>query len=727
MLEFFLSCWEKSIFYNFVHSNFTQYNPDNDTKSWISSKETALIGKFLSEEIQKNKNNFKGLYVMYLVNNLTEESNSETFETICHLIFMQFKLNIYILSPRSIQDDCLNDEYFIHPRKQIQNSKQNTAFETIYLYNHQKNTILYLLKDESINKSKIKCLTDETGSGKSNIVLSFCFHALTESSTSSNEISLKNVNLIIVPHHLLRQWNDHIKEYEDGLGVCFSKLPQYTNLIDAIENNSAEHKITTNNKISLLNLKVICITNNLYEKLNENYKKIHFKRIFVDEDTQFRIKNKYDFLYYISATDKIPIKYPEYFTEKSHMDFNLKYDIKMKNILLKLNLLKLKFNFEKYYYDLTNDTINLTNEAIMNNFLSKFLKLNREYHKEHDSMKKEINLLNIKLNGYNEIIEEEKIRVSDGINSLEYINTINRLKDLNLRLVDTEKKIDENSKTISYVKEKILADTCSLCYSSLKFDDNGHERKMDYVVTKECKFAVCMSCYKMASKQKNCSFCRAEDCAVIPFLNKIERNKHDTILNTINQIVKQNPEARILIYAENVENYKIISETYVKNCIIPKGNSDLIYKLINDYKCFNTNNFKILLVNMDKMCAGLDLSVTTHLLILSDLKDQRIEHQIIGRCYRSGRTNDLYIIRILYDNETDVKSMKSSDFYKYTELFKSTDLEPIGRFFNLGDFVQKSDGLKFRQYLNDQALLNRTSYRNKIVEHHIPDKRYSPY
>lgn len=755
MLEFLISSWEKSIFYNFVNSNFTTYNPDTDTKKWISSKDTEQFGKLITEEVKKNKTNFVGSYVCYLIDQLNENSSSETFETICQLIYMQLKLKIHVLSPRSNFESKLNDENFIHPRKIMKNSNNEMILQNITLYNHQKNTILYLLNDEIQNKqNNIKYLTDETGAGKSNIVLSLCYHVSEEykleKPSTSYIINQKDLNLIIVPHHLSRQWNDRIKEYPDNLGVCLSKLPQYTNLMDAIENDVTEHSITNSNKISLVNLKVICITYNLYEKLNEKYTDKHFKRIFVDEDTKFKIKNKYDFLYYISATDEIPVKHPEYFTERSHMDIRLKYDIKMKDVILKLNLLKLPYNFEKYFYDLTNDTINISNETIMNNFLIKFLNLDRELQSQYDLLQKEKSILDSKLKGYNEIIEKEKLKNSDGKCTLEYVNTMNKLKDLNVKLPDVECKINDNLNTIEHIRNKILAKRCEICLKNLKFDDGGNECKTDYVVKELCHNAICISCNNKISDGKSCVFCRQENCSVIPFLNKIERNKHDTILNTINQIVKKNPEARILIYAQNVDNYNIIKETYGKNCIIPKGNSDQIYKLINDYKFINyeQNNkratslskklksknietydgdFKILLINIDKMCSGLDLSITSHLLILSDSKDKRIDQQIIGRCYRNGRTNHLYIIRILYENETDIKSMKPGEYYEYTEIFKSTDIEPIGRFFNLGDFVYKNSGLKFKHYFSDQALLEKTIYRNKIKEYNIPNKRFHPY
>lgn len=750
-LNFFISSWEKTIFYNFVNSNFINYNPDTDTKKWISSKDTEFFGKLISAEIQKYKEQFIGTYLYFLVDGLNENSVSETFETICQLLYLQLKLKINILSPLANSDTNLNNENFVHPNKLTKNLKNEMIVEKKYLYNHQKNMILYLLNEEVKKKDeKIKCLTDETGSGKSNIILSLSFHSvLKENLEESVEVKDKKYDLIIVPHHLLRQWDDRIKEYDEKLGICISKHPQYTNLMDAIENNLDGYNVTSTKRVSLINLKVICITNNLYEKLNGKYINKHFERIFVDEDTKFNIKNSYDFLYYISATDDIPICYPEYFTEKSHVDIKLKYDIKIKDTLLKLNLLKLPYNFDKYFYDLTNDSINITNETIMNNFLMKFLSLDRDLQKEYNFLKKEIDLSNIRLNGYNEIIEKEKLKASEGKNTLEYLSVLNNLKDYNMKLPNVERKIEENFKTIEHIKNKILAKRCEICFINLKCDDQGNECKIDYVVKELCHNAICISCYEKLSKNKSCSFCRQENCSFIPFLNKIIRSKHDTILHTINQIIKQNNEARILIYAENVDNYNIIKQTYDKNCIIPKGNSDVIYKLINDYKFLNNDinhvknrknfylskklkeikkteigysGFKILLINMDKMCAGFDLSMTTHLLLLSDPKDKRVEQQIIGRCYRNGRTSDLYINRILYENETDVKSMKPGEYYKYNESFKSTDLEPIGRFFNLGDFVYKTSGLKFRHYLFDQVLLNKTSYRSKIKE-----LRFHPY
>lgn len=695
-LNFFLESWRKSVFHDFVSNNkCIEYNPKNDSKEWIFTRESIMFGKLIYKELKEQKVYLGGTMLQFLINTPINLLNDKIYEQICHILYIQFELKIHILCPSACLNNELSDNLFVHPINKT-------------LYNHQKNTIDYLFRREREYPTNINYLTDKVGAGKTNIALSLCFH----------DKLAKDLNLIIVPHHLHHQWKKAIEEYND-LGVAVSRLPHYNALMASIAENKVYCDITLKNRVFLENLRVICITATMYEKLTDEQKETEFKRIFVDEHTSLYIFNKYKHLYYISATDDVSVEYPEFFTEKSQITTNITTKILVENKILKLPLLNLPFNFEKYVYNLTNDCLDLNNATIMSLFLNKFTSKEFDLKQQHQTLEDAINITQTKLTSFDEIIQEVMLSEINFENSVEYKELKADLKRLTDDFNKVETSIADNLKTINHIKNKILAKECSICFSDEAFLPDG------YFVTECCNTALCFECDEKIKKlNMGCPHCRRDPYSNIPFLTKVEHNKHDTIIKSIKEIIDQKSDAKILIYAENVDNYKIVKEKFKDKCIIPIGRPDVINKLLNEYN--ETSMCKILLVNMSKMCAGFNLSCTTHLLILSDLKNRKIEEQIIGRCYRNGITHDLKIERILYENETDPTIYTQKEIYNYSEMFKSTDLNPIKRFFNLGDFVEKTSGLKFKNYLNGQVLLEKTKRRIKIPESDIPCKKFKP-
>lgn len=692
-LKYYLESWRKSIFCDIVSKNeCINYDPQSDSKKWIFTQDSIMFGKLIFKELKEQNVYLGGTMLQFLINTPSDLLNDKIYERICHVSYIQFELQIHILCPSACLNDELSDSIFVHPANKT-------------LYDHQKNTIDYLFRRECEYPTKINYLTDKVGAGKTNIALSLCFHDKFEN----------DLNLIIVPHHLHPQWKKAIEEY-NYLGVAVSRLPHYNALMTSITEKKIYCDLTQKNRIFLGKLRVICITTTMYDKLSDEQRQQEFKRIFVDELTNFHISNKYQYLYYISATDDVPIEYPEFFTEKSQITTKITTKILVENKILKLPLLNLPYNFEKYVYNLTNDCLDINNATIMGLFINKFTNEEFNLKRHYKTLEDKINLTQVKLTNFDEMIRECELCGLDFENFSEYRELKLNLKYLTNDLNKVQTSINENTNTINHIKNKILAKECTLCLSEEVFIPDG------YLITDCCNTAVCFECDKISRVWSNkCPYCRKEPYSNIPFLTKIEHNKHDTILKSINEIIKQKPDAKILIYAENVDNYKIIKENFKDKCIIPIGRPDVINKLLNEYN--EAQMCKILLVNMNKMCAGFNLTCTTHLLILSDLKNKKIEEQIIGRCYRNGILHDLKIERILYENETDPSIYNKTEIHNYEEMFKSTDLDPIERFFNLGDFIEKTSGLKYKN-LNGQVLLEKTKRKIKIPESGISCKKF---
>jgi len=66
---------------------------------------------------------------------------------------------------------------------------------------------------------------------------------------------------------------------------------------------------------------------------------------------------------------------------------------------------------------------------------------------------------------------------------------------------------------------------------------------------------------------------------------------------------------------------------------------------------FRNGSERVLLINSQKNCAGLNLQFATDLIFMHKIIDPAIEAQVAGRAQRIGRTCNLNIHYILYDNE----------------------------------------------------------------------------
>lgn len=690
-IDFLLNLWKKSIHYEFSTSKFITYDPTEDPKYWISSTDTVRIGKLIVKLVKEENIDLGGTFVHYLIQISNNLSNDEIFEQICQLMYLQFKQNAFILSPLACKSDYLNDEMFVHPKNKT-------------LYNHQKNMIDFLYKEEITSEFDVKYLTDKVGTGKTYMAISLCYH-------KNNE----GLNLIIVPNHLLYHWKYALEEYEQE-SVTIMQLRQFRTIMKAIANS--KKKCTLSSKpVKLEKLKIICISSLLYKRIKFEYSEKSFKRIIVDENTNLSIVNQYDYLYILSATNLVPIEIPEYFTEKSQVENFVKTKIYINNQILELPILNSLYDLDSLFYNLNDDSSNFNNNNVMEIFLKKYLNMDYTNQKKLNTLADCVEFLKVKLENYDQTAALMGFR--DHVKCPEYVQTKNEYEECVQKKESLQRVISENINTIEHIKSKILAKECVICLKSLECVEDGNEQKLDYLVTSCCHNATCIECnYENEKLKKGCAFCRCDPYLCIPFLNKTQLNKHETILSSIKKIISKNPIAKILICSRDATNFNIVKDNFSDICITLIGRPDCF----NKYKEINT--CKILLVYMNRFMneyIGVDLSCTTNVLILSDLRREPTEEKIIGQCYRNGITHDLFIERILYENETDLKS--GSEIYNYTDVFKSTELKPISRFFNLGDFVEKNSYFKFKEFAT-QSSLKPSKYRNK---ENISNKRLKNY
>jgi SNF2 family DNA or RNA helicase len=107
---------------------------------------------------------------------------------------------------------------------------------------------------------------------------------------------------------------------------------------------------------------------------------------------------------------------------------------------------------------------------------------------------------------------------------------------------------------------------------------------------------------------------------------------------------------KILVFANFNETLHLI-----ENFLTEQGIDYLrlggTFREMNDTVNKFKNYGKVLLINSQQHCAGLNIQFGTDLVFFHKIIDENIEGQVAGRCQRIGRTHNLHIHYLLYRNE----------------------------------------------------------------------------
>ena len=274
-------------------------------------------------------------------------------------------------------------------------------------------------------------------------------------------------------------------------------------------------------------------------------------------------------------------------------------------------------------------------------------------------------------------------------------------------LLDSTKKeyieIKKNSGiAIERVKNNIKEGECVICSSDLDDEDE------DIIIVKCCCITVCGMCcfgtiFPNKSQHGQCSNCREKlTLKSLIYLNgnfdlnniieenitsdeenitsdeekeKSERDKYTAILEiikgekpieqlevdiNINNLLNGNCKTKVvsynkvLIFANYEETLdKINKLLHTNNIKFWKlgGSHSSISNIVNEFD--NCNQSCALIINSIKHCAGLNLQSCTDLVFAHKILDSNIETQVVGRGQRLGRTSQLKVHYMFYQNEYD--------------------------------------------------------------------------
>lgn len=529
--------------------------------------------------------------------------------------------------------------------------------------------------------TKIGIIGDRVGAGKSYSCLAlttFPIHSNIDKTTihSSNEFSItktkdvnlfKNINIIVIPFNIFNQWKTYI---EDNTSI------------------TAEYAKTRNNIANLTyTTDIILISSSIYNDFADlvvNEFKYYFARVFFDEADSLKIPNcrRIDAQFYWFVTASInnllhpngyhcgSIDYPGICkkgfiknTFKNMMDASSEFKkyIYLKNsdelidlsfALPKPNVIMIKCKNTKMIHILSNMISEDIQQMICANDIQGAIRAMNVDQTSED------NLIKIIANGLFDDIENKKVDL-DAIQKKIYRNANKQLEDINkikTEISDLERKIktiqdrikETNMDPITY--DDIINPTIVKCCTQVF----NFESITSYITTTNSpKCPMCRTPITKSSLlvvNNNLTYDDEETKTDIQIdYNYEEYEKDDNLTYLLSN--KMKPNARIMIFSEYCQSFNNICNN-LQNSVeykMLKGCSTTVDKTLKWF-AESSQNIKILLLNAQYCGAGLNIQITTDIIIYHKM-NRELEEQVIGRSNRIGRTGILNVWKLQYNAE----------------------------------------------------------------------------
>ena len=515
-------------------------------------------------------------------------------------------------------------------------------------------------------ETKLGLLCDKPGSGKTTTVAGLLSKRIkptyfSDNFSSNNNKSLyfskktfskitseNKSNLIIVKHSLFNQWKQTL-ELTD-LSVCY------------VKNKKTFKDFTLNDDIA----EVVLVSNTVFTSKvahrfmhDENDCRFYWKRIILDEPQTLVMPKHFkyycNFIWLVIATPYLC------FTSTKQM-FTILFGSRCYHEV-NMNMLIVKSTDEYVDQSITLPPINETYVNCLTpsylNVFSSHIPNNVVELLQAGCITEAVNALNCEAgteeNIIKSLIKNYETKLHNVNSNINYINTLiisndereNRLKSL------LEKQQDYQNK-ISGIRERIYKindEVCPICVDSFT----------NPTATSCCQNVFCLECIVESLKYKSeCPFCR---CNITPDSLKTITTGETTITNNTTQEQLLNKiDALVKIVIESSENSKFLvfskfDSTFsdIKNTLSAKNIKYEIIKgsctsIENTIKRYKEGITKVILLNSENFGSGLNLEMTTDIIVYHKLTND-MKEQVIGRGQRIGRTTSLNVHYLSYQQE----------------------------------------------------------------------------
>ena len=468
-----------------------------------------------------------------------------------------------------------------------------------------------------------------------------------------------NTTLIIVPHSLMTQWVDTLKMV-DGLKFFMVNTNKLVNkLVKTILESRADAAWGQKSKSSV-DFSIVLISNTMARKFwIEPYQTVIWDRVIVDEPHTFVLNDlpEANFCWFVCATP-YDILYSNRQWLRCTMGGDYYYTKINPNELAVIKNSDDNVNNSLCLPPYKESTIKclapiyLRNGAIRNNLPAEALsRLNG------NDVTGALEILNCDANSKSSIVESLISNYRDlahnerlSIQRLSQIRNITNTERAE-RIKRHQEKLDDYLKKVADITERVnTEENCPICLDSV--DD-------PCAIMNCCQKSFCLECILMSLKNSNkCPMCKAvtrvDSLHIQSDTNANKRPKKESGLlsksNTLLEIVKNMKEdSRYLIFSEYDGSFRRISYKLSERAIpfkVLTGNCNAQQKIIQQYK---DGEVKILMLNATNFGAGLNLQMTTDIIMYHEFRSKDLKTQVIGRAQRPGRTCPLTVTYLEHD------------------------------------------------------------------------------
>lgn len=563
------------------------------------------------------------------------------------------------------QPEHVSQKLFLHQRKAVQ---QLATLERSHLIQPDPS----LVGGASIEfDTNIGIYADKVGAGKTLVMTSLVStnydvkqvtRRVINASQSFAAYSIKNetclpVDLIIVPHSLITQWKNtlHLVKELNVKVVNNKKTLQEYELL------------------SPLSVDVVLISNTMFKKTTQPYRVV-WRRVIIDEPQMIALPSepvlKASFTWLVCATP-----YQLLYSNRQYLRRLVK-TIPYRNRILgpyrESNLSSLIVI--KNHDSIVDESIRLPPYKEVTVWCKEpaYMRAIRENIPKHALERLQANDVEGALNElncsaasssnivdsliksykdkvHNETLEIERLRQVRNITSTERESRIKIHQD---KVNDYTKKIESIVARVADSKEQM----CPICLDTI------NEPK---AITNCCQNSFCLECMLMAlstKHDKRCPACRTPHCdrelhvqvsdLPKPPPSKTKENDKKTKAGALLDILQNlTPESRVLVFSEysgtfNNAAYNL-RERGIKYAEL-KGSMHVQDHTIEAYR---NGDVQILLLNARHIGAGVNLQMTTDLVMYHKFREKDLQRQVIGRAQRLGRTSPLTVTYLKYSDE----------------------------------------------------------------------------
>lgn len=224
-------------------------------------------------------------------------------------------------------------------------------------------------------------------------------------------------------------------------------------------------------------------------------------------------------------------------------------------------------------------------------------------------------------------------------------------------------QVTDLERRIQGIRERITqSDSCSICLDTI----------CKKSVVKCCSVPLCFECIqRWIVLRHNCPFCKRHlsqsDVSVVVTPGSDDMDspggevpqapvgvcpRKDKIANLEALLRQSAPHDRFLVCSSFDGSFDRVAQLLRSMNIVfaqLKGNAAQVASIV---RCYMAGSIKVLLVNTLHYGSGLDLSMTTDLVLFHRIESE-IQKQVIGRAQRFGRLNSLRLWYLLHDNEVN--------------------------------------------------------------------------